>query len=288
MPYVGVELIGPGGTHVIAQGTPGQDPTRFPLVHQGRMIGALVVGRRPGERDITDRERALLNDLATQASVAAANVSLTEDLRRSRERIVAAREEERSRLRNDLHDGLGPQLTGVALGLDLVIETAEEAAPEAAAAAERLRSELEDAIADIRRLVQGLRPPRLDEVGLCGALREMVARAERSGLIVDAQLPDDCPALPAAIEVAAFRIAAEAITNVVRHAGARSCVVALHVASALHLSVTDDGRGLNGALGGVGTTSMRERAEELGGSCTVGPGETGGCRVEAHIPVIQP
>jgi len=150
------------------------------------MIGALVVGRRPGERDITDRERALLNDLATQASVAAANVRLTEDLRRSRERIVAAREEERSRLRNDLHDGLGPQLTGVALGLDLVIETAEEAAPAAAAAAERLRTELEDAIADIRRLVQGLRPPRLDEVGLCGALREMAARAERSGLIVDA------------------------------------------------------------------------------------------------------
>ncbi|MDQ6726695.1 MAG: histidine kinase [Actinomycetota bacterium] len=288
VPYVGVELIGPDRTQVIAHGTPGEDPTRIPLVHQGRTIGALVVGRRPGERDISDRERALLNDLATQAAVAAANVSLTEDLRRSRERMVAAREEERRRLRNDLHDGLGPQLTGVALGLDLVIETAEEAAPQAAAAAERLRTELEDAIADIRRLVQGLRPPRLDEVGLCGALREMVARAERSGLVMVTQLPDNCPTLPAAIEVAAFRIATEAITNVVRHADARSCVVRLHVTSELHLTVSDDGRGLNGSLGGVGTTSMRERAEELGGSCTVGPDTTGGCRVDAHIPVLQP
>jgi len=104
---------------------------------------------------------------------------------------------------------------------------------------------------------------------------------------VDAQLPNDCPTLPAAIEVAAFRIATEAITNVVRHAEARSCVVRLHVATELHLTVSDDGRGLNGSLRGVGTTSMRERAEELGGSCTVGPGMTGGCRVDAHIPVIQ-
>lgn len=288
VPYVGVELTGPERTHVIGHGPPGKDATRIPLVHQGRTIGALVVGRRPGEHEITERERALLLDLAGQASVAAANVSLTEDLQRSRERIVGAREEERRRLRNDLHDGLGPQLTGVALGLDLVIEAAEPAAPDAAIAAERLRTELEEAIADVRRLVQGLRPPRLDEVGLCGALREVVARAERSGLRIDTDLPDDCPALPAAIEVAAYRIATEAIANVVRHAHARTCLVSLRVASDLRLTVTDDGRGLDCVPDGIGTTSMRERAEELGGSCTVGPHQTGGCRVDARIPVTQP
>lgn len=286
VPYVAVELSGER-TRIIAHGTQHEKVTRIPLVHQGLAIGALVVGRRPGEREIPDRERALLNDLANQAAVAAANVTLTEDLRRSREHIVDAREEERRRLRNDLHDGLGPQLTGVALGLDMVIERAEPTAPRAAEAAERLRTELGDAIDDIRRLVQGLRPPRLDEVGLCGALREIAARAERSGLLVDTDLPAECPALPAAVEVAAYRIASEAITNVVRHANARCCVVSLRVASDVHLSVNDDGRGFDGCEAGIGTTSMRERAEELGGSCTLNQNETGGCRVDAHLPVSR-
>lgn len=288
VPYVGIERTGPERTHLIAHGTPGTDATRVPLVHQGRTIGALVVGRRPGEHEISERERALLNDLASQAAVAVANVGLTEDLQRSRERLVGAREEERRRLRNDLHDGLGPQLTGVALGLDLVIEAAEPAAPAAAMAAERLRAELEEAIADIRRLVQGLRPPRLDEVGLCGALREVVARAERSGLHVETDLPDDCPFLPAAIEVAAYRIATEAMTNVVRHADARTCHISLHIATELCLTVTDDGRGLARIPNGIGTTSMRERAEELGGSCTISRQDEGGCRVDARLPVTQP
>lgn len=288
VPYVAVELAGSDRTQVIAHGSQQDNVLRVPLVHQGRTIGALVVGRRPGEREIPKRELALLNDLASQAAVAAANVTLTEDLRRSREHLVAAREEERRRLRNDLHDGLGPQLTGVALGLDLVIERAEATAPEAAEAAEGLRGELGDAIDDIRRLVLGLRPPRLDEVGLCGALREMASRAERSGLLVDAHLPDGCPPLAAAIEVAVYRIATEAITNVVRHANARRCRVSLNVASEVHLSVTDDGLGFDGSARGIGTISMRERAEELGGTCTITSSGTGGCRVDAHFLTVRP
>jgi len=286
LPYVGVELTSPGKSEVIFHGVAPANVVRIPLVHQGRTMGALVVGRRPGERDIPRRERALLDDLASQAAVAAANVVLTEELRRSRERIVTAREEERRRLRNDLHDGLGPQLTGVALGLDLI---AESAAPDGLGpAADRLRAEVEEAIADVRRLVQGLRPPRLDEVGLCGALREVLARAERSGMTLHADLPEVCAGLPAAVEVAVYRIATEAVTNVLRHAHGRSCTVSLRVGTDVHLRITDDGAGLRCPPDGVGTTSMRERAEELGGSCTIGLTEEGGCVVDAHVPLLRP
>lgn len=285
VPYVGVELTSPAGIEVISHGAAPADVTRIPLVHQGRTMGALVVGKRPGQRDIPKRERTLLEDLASQAAVAAANVVLTEDLRRSRERIVTAREEERQRLRNDLHDGLGPQLTGVALGLDLVAEGAE--ADGLGAAADRLRVEVEEAIADVRRLVQGLRPPRLDEVGLCGALREVLTRTERSGLRLHADLPEESLTLPAAVEVAVYRIATEAVTNVVRHAHARSCTVSLHVGPDVRLRVTDDGTGWRGTPEGVGTTSMRERAEELGGSCTIGRTDDGGCVVDARIPLSR-
>lgn len=285
VPYVGVELQAPGTREIIAHGAPPAEVTRIPLVHQGRTTGALIVGHRPGQRALPRRERALLHDLASQAAVAAANVLLTEDLRHSRERIVTTREEERRRLRNDLHDGLGPQLTGVALGLDLVAEGAQAGAPEAAAAAERLRAELEDAIADVRRLVQGLRPPRLDEVGLCGALHEVVSRAGRSGLQLRADLPEAPLVLPAAVEVAVYRIATEAITNAVRHSGARTCTLSLRVGPDVHLQVSDDGTGCGASPSGIGTTSMRERAEELGGTCTIGPSASGGCLVESHVPL---
>ncbi len=285
VPYVGVELHQPGGQEVIAHGTPPDEVTRIPLIHQGRTTGALIVGHRPGQREVPRREQALLHDLASQAAVAAANVLLTEDLRRSRERIVTTREEERRRLRNDLHDGLGPQLTGVALGLDLVAEGAQAGAPGAAAAAERLRAELEDAIADVRRLVQGLRPPRLDEVGLCGALQEVVSRAGRSGLRLSADLPEAPLILPAAVEVAVYRIATEAITNAVRHSGARTCTLLLRIGPDVHLQVIDDGTGCGASPSGIGTTSMRERAEELGGTCTIGPSASGGCLVESHVPL---
>jgi len=288
VPYVAIELTGARSSQVIASGTPGGPVTRVPLKHQGRTLGALAIGRRPGEHDIPARERRLLTDLARQASAAAANVILTDDLRRSRERIVLAQEEERRRLRNDLHDGLGPQLTGIALGLDIVAEATATTAPVAAAHAERLRDEVQEAIEDVRRLVTGLRPPRLDEVGLAAALREMADRAQRSGVQISVDVPDPSQPLPAAVEVAAYRIATEAITNVVRHAGATTCTLSLKVDADVHMSIVDDGRGLVGASAGVGRTSMKERAEELGGSCTVEEAaEHQGCRVEVTLPMSR-
>lgn len=178
------------------------------------------MGRRPGQTAVPERERELVANLARQAAAAVANVRLAEDLRRSRERIITAREEERRRLRNDLHDGLGPQLTGIALGLDVV---ADGAPPTSAAAIEQLRGELQDAIVDIRRLVHDLRPPRLDDAGLAGALQEAADRASRTGLAVTVDVATGGAPLPAAVEVAAYRIATEALTNFVRHAAAASC-----------------------------------------------------------------
>jgi signal transduction histidine kinase len=219
--------------------------------------------------------------------VAASNVVLTEDLRRSRERIVTAREEERRRLRRDLHDGLGPQLTGVALGLDVASDSIAATAPGLAADVDKLREELQDAIQDVRRLVNGLGPARLDDMGLQGTLKEMAARVSRGGLAVKVEAAKSLPSLPAAVEVAAFRIAAEAITNVVRHAHATTCEVSLSVAGeALRLTVLDDGCGRNGtSVEGVGTASMRERAEEVGGTFRVEDRNPSGLRVEVSLPL---
>lgn len=197
-----------------------------------------------------------------------------------------AREEERRRLRRDLHDGLGPQLTGIALGLDELASTSDG---RAGVVIRSLRGEITEAIADIRRLVQGLRPPQLDTVGLPDALRSDAERLGRAGVFVDIDIPDELPQLPAAVEVAALRICGEALTNVARHADATRCSVRLVVDGDLHLEIVDDGRGLSARDGaGVGLSSMRERAEEVGGTCQVEAVPTGGCRVRARIPVDAP
>ena len=219
--------------------------------------------------------------------MAAHAVRLTADLQHSRERLVAACEEERRRLRRDLHDGLGPALAG----LTLKIETARNRLVRLDPAADALFADLvartQAAVADIRRLVYALRPPALDELGLAGALREVAAQYKSSGLRIVFEAPCSLPALPAAVEVAAYRIGQEALANVVRHAGARSCVLRLELdQTALCLEVLDDGRGLPaGQRSGVGLASMQERAAELGGSCTVESVPSGGTRVHARLPL---
>ena len=214
----------------------------------------------------------------------------TVELQRARERLVAAREEERRRLRRDLHDGLGPALAGAALK----VEAAENLlAFDPAAAVELLedaRSGIQDAVADVRRLVYALRPPALDELGLVGALRE---QAERIGaadrLWVEIQAPEELPGLPAAVEVAVYRISLEAMTNSARHADARTCVVRVTLDGDLELEVVDDGVGLpRDYRAGVGIASMRERADELGGTCDVEALDGRGTRVHARLPLGSP
>jgi signal transduction histidine kinase len=198
---------------------------------------------------------------------------------------VLAREEERRRLRRDLHDGLGPALAGLALKIDA---TRDELQPDPAATAllHSLKADVQDAIADIRRLVYALRPPALDELGLLAALQIQIARYQQPDLQITLDAPSDTPILSAAVEVAAYRIITEALTNVVRHAGARHCLVRLALSGAVEIAVIDDGCGLGLARqNGVGLISMRERAEELGGWVAIEPAAGGGTQVLARLPL---
>jgi len=262
----------------------------IPLIHQGETLGYIVLGPRAPNEAFSSTDLHLLDDLAPQVGVAVHAVRLTADLQRSREQLVLAREEERRRLRRDLHDGLGPQLAGLALKLETLRNRLTDD-PVADSLLADLAKRTQDATADIRHLVYELRPPTLDELGLVSALKESVAlytQQECNDLNVMFDAPEGLPPLPAAVEVAVYRIAQEAVTNVIRHADARTCHIRLNLdesESFLCLEVQDDGRGLSvNRRAGIGLNSMRERAEELGGTFTFTPVPTGGTLVEARLP----
>jgi two-component system, NarL family, sensor kinase len=214
-------------------------------------------------------------------------VSLRADLEASRAALVTGREEERRRLRRDLHDGLGPTLAGLTLGLDTARLLSQE--PDLEELLVKLKAETQRAVSDVRRIVYGLRPPALDELGLAGALREEVARLELQapGLSVSLTTPEGrLDGLPAAVEVAGYRIVCEALTNVVRHAQARHCSVRVDLDHGLALQICDDGVGLaDGWRAGVGVSAMRERVAELGGELFVGAGDPRGTRIAARLPL---
>jgi signal transduction histidine kinase len=294
VPYVAVEVERDGV--VVAQAATGnrhvdeddERTVRLELTHQGDRVGTLVVEPRPGEQRLDPRDRLLLEQLARQAGVAAHAVRLSGDLQVSRERLVTAREEERRRLRRDLHDGLGPTLAGIALGLDVADNTLANDPDAARTLLRELKHETAASIGDVRRLVNGLRPPALDEFGLTAALRQHADRVSvRDGrLAVTVDAPAHLDALPAAVEVAAYRIAMEAMTNTARHAHARQCRLRLSVDDTLEVEVCDDGVGLPAfRTEGVGLSAMRERAAELGGTCLIEAGPSGGTRVLARLPL---
>lgn len=263
------------------------DPTtvRIALTHRGERLGDLLVAV-PSGRQLSPADIRLLHDLARHAAVVIAAVQLADELQHSRARLVAAREEERRRLRRDLHDGLGPSLAAIVLKLNAA-RTRHDEATRARLLAEA-NQETRDAIGEVRRLVDDLRPPALDEVGLLGSIRQRAATLSMPGsgdLHIEVSGPAALPALPAAVEVAAYRIATEALTNVVRHSGATRCLVAIAVNGAFEVTVADNGRSRLGAIPGIGWTSMRERAAELGGSCTITTRPEGGTVVRAVIPL---
>jgi len=271
-----------------AYGSPRGEPETLPLEYQREEMGRLVLSpRAPGE-GFSDADRSLLEDLARQAEVAVHAVRLTTDLQHSRERLVATREEERRRLRRDLHDGLGAQLAGLnvqAGALRRLIPRDPDAADEVVV---ELREELRSAIADIRRLVYDLRPPALDDLGLVEALRQLAERygSKDGPLRVVVEAPEDLPNLPAAVEVAVYRVTQEALTNVARHARARTCDVRLAMDEGVTLEIADDGIGIPAQRSaGVGLTSMHERASELGGSCVVQSIPKGGTQVLVRLPL---
>jgi len=297
LPYVAIERCGDGPALAVV-GQPSATTDRWPLTHEGQLKGFLVASPRRGEEGFDDRDRQLLDDVARHAGIAVHAEGLTADLLLSRQRLVTAREEERRRLRRELHDELGPTLTGVGLNLDAArarLKADPAAADLLLADAKRASAQ---AIADLRRLVYGLRPPALDDLGLVGAIR---AQAERlcagAGMTLSLE-SGDLPDLAAAVEVAAYRAAVEAVTNVVRHGEGQSCSIRLQLVEPgrLRLEVENDGpsgQGIqvtqagNGWVPGVGLTAMRERAEELGGTISAGPRDGGGARVLVEFPPVE-
>lgn len=299
LPYVAIELEQDGAFETAAvTGEPVKAPLRLPLVYGGDLVGRLVLGPRAGDETFSLTDRGLLNDLARQIGVAVHASRMTEDairlseaLQTSREKLVTAREEERRRLRRDLHDGLGPQLASLTMKAEAARDLLGVDPARSDALLEDITARTQEAIADVRRLVYGLRPPALDDLGLLGALRAQAAHTDHNGLSVTVDAPKALPPLPAAVEVAAYRIVQEAVTNATRHSAARNCTVCLSPdvqTSTLHLEVTDDGRGiLEDRSAGVGLSSMRERAGELGGSFEIRALPSGGTSVRAILPLAR-
>jgi signal transduction histidine kinase len=269
----------------------------MPLIYQSDWVGELRVSPRGPDESLTVADKHLLEDIAHQAGIAVHATRLTSDLQRSRLQLITAREEERRRMRRDLHDGVGPTLAGMTLKIGAIGNLLQTDAAAASRMLGELGTEIESAMSDIRRLVYALRPPALDELGLVAALRAHAAQyylqgaSEDSGesrLLVTIHAPERFTQLPAAVEVAAYRIACEAITNTARHAQAQCCQIVLALDNALHLDIRDDGVGLASERRvGIGLVSMRERAEELGGICTIESSPGSGVHISAILPLTK-
>lgn len=257
----------------------------FPLEHHGRPAGRLTVARDPSSTPV-DRDSDLLALLAGQAAPALAALQLAEEAQAARERLVLAREEERRRLRREIHDGLGPRLAAV----QLWIGTAQADGGLPRPAEQHLRTaagQLGEALTEVRSITTGLAPAALVDRGLVGAVRDLARRLGTETTAVTVTVaPEPLGDLPVGVETAAYRIVSEALTNAVRHADARHIHIAVEAdAAALTVVVSDDGHGFPAHhLPGTGLTSLAERAEEIGGSCQV-TNTPAGVTVRADLPM---
>ena len=287
-PFVAVEVDRAGSASLVASyGTRPRETQVLPITYRGEAVGRLVLGRSGRLRALSARDERLLGDVVRQAAAAARASHLAAELQRSRHQIVTAREEERRRLRRDLHDGLGPSLGAVALRIDAARNVLRKDPARGDEMLVQAREDARAALADVRRLVHDLRPPALDDVGLLAAIRQQAHKMP--GLTVTVDGGDGLDRLPAAVEVAAYRIVSEALTNVVKHASASACAVTLAVDDGdLVVEVADDGVGIRPETpAGVGLVSIRERVAELGGHCRIEcPGEHG-TLVRAVLPLLE-
>ncbi len=270
-------------TPLAVAGTPAGPATELPMRHRGEVVGALRVTARPGEPGLTARDAEILAVVCDQVAPAVAALGLSERLQHSRAALVTAREEERRRLRRDLHDGVGAVLAGVRLQ----VETAQSLVSDPAAGG-LLRSAatgVATAVEDLRSITDDLRPAALDDLGLAAGLHGLANRMATPGTVITVEVHLD-GALPAAVEVACYRIAGEALANAVRHSGAhRVTLRADATTSWVSLQVEDDGSGLpeKARADGLGLASMRQRAEEIGGRLAVTSTSTG-TLVHAELP----
>lgn len=293
--FAAVDVFGTGSSEPIVTsiGTAYGTPATVDLAVGGTTLGRLQVEVDVGRDPFGPGDRRLLEDIGTQVGALVQAMTANRELQLSRQRLVAAREEERRRLRRDLHDGLGPSLATLAMRLEAATDLIHDDPVEAADLVARLSDQAREDIGEVRRLVEGLRPPALDQLGLVSALRHRAA--EHTAGTGPVRVPwtveagDDLEPLPAAVEVAAYRIVVEAVNNVQRHSGADRCTVTLtREDGELHVEVADTGAGLApDRRPGVGLSSMRERAEELGGTFEVGPRPEGGTVVRVRLPLDE-
>ncbi|MGZ8760950.1 MAG: sensor histidine kinase [Aeromicrobium sp.] len=285
LPYA---MLTSGGEEIAASGTPVTNTRTIALRLGQDAVGEIVIGLRAGELTLTKQDESVLRIVAPALAQAIHARALAEDLAESRGKAIAAIEDERRRLRRDLHDGLGPTLTGVAYAADAARNVMGEDPAAADDLLAQLRLDTASAISEIRRLVEGLRPPALDQLGLVQSIRQQAGRmhaADGRLLEVGIVAAEPLPALPAATEVAAYRIVIEALTNIARHSSASNAQVAMAMADGwLSLTIADDGSNDTGWEPGVGLASMRERAEELGGSLRV-MARVDGSTIDARLPV---
>lgn len=290
--YVGIRLRLPDGSVELTEhGEPADAPvTVFPLCHQDERIGDLTLSAGRHREPLGPSDQRLIDPLVAQVAVAAHNVLLHRQLHRSLERVVSVREEERRRLRRDIHDGLGPSLAAGALRLEAAQTLVVKAPDQAQTVIEEVIALQRRVIDDMRALVDGLRPPVLDQLGLVAAIRQQL---ESLGPAVQGTSPmvvltsPHRVALPAAVEVAAYRIVSEALTNACHHARATRIDIrlSLHLGRVV-IEVEDDGVGLHRSVRtGMGLLSIRERAEEIGGTSRMATTAAGGTLVRAELPL---
>ncbi len=263
---------------VTTSGTLGRPARTVALVWHGEPVGLLLIGPTERRRFPAAHDERVIATLTPYIADAAHAVRLTAALQRSREHILRVREEERRRLRRDLHDGLGQSLSAMAMTINVARMSVRRSPDQAERLLTDLRAGMDAVTGDVRQLVYGLRPPALDELGLAGAVERLAFGPVRTA--------GDLDGLPAAVEVATYRIVQEALTNARKHADATRIEVRLERDTRLRVTVSDDGKGLPAdARAGVGMSSMRERAAELGGTCVVRGRRGGGTVVHAELPL---
>lgn len=288
IPYAAIEVYTAKGMDRLAvYGEPVEEVRYIELEVQGVPVGRLILGDRRLGQSMPPGMRNIVEDLARQVSIAVQSFSLADDLHHSRERLINAREEERRRLRRDLHDGLGSSLASMTLRIDEAIQHYEDSPERSRQALETVRNQMREAIADIRRLVYSLRPPALDEFGLAFALQELSMQYQTPALQITLEGAERGLDLSAAAEVAVYRIVQEALTNVVRHANASQCRIQLRLDErVLRIRIKDNGDGMPASVTpGIGVRSIKERAEELGGAFALASEPGKGTDIQVSLPI---
>ncbi|WP_416981357.1 sensor histidine kinase [Streptomyces sp. T028] len=288
----GIALRQDGATIATAGTVDAHHTTLTSLRAGSEQVGDLVVGLPPGHLRLPPAAAAVVELVAAPLAQALHAARLTEQLRVSRGRVVTALEEERRRMRRDLHDGLGPTLTGVVYNADAAVNLIATDPERAVETLRALRADVGDAIAEVRRIVYGLRPRALDELGLVEAVRQRIAHlrcADGRPLAVTITAPGVLPPLPAAVEVAAYRVAVEAVTNIARHADVATATLTVELSGteSLRVVAADTGRCTEPWTHGVGIQSMHERVEQIGGVLTIRT-TSEGATITADLPLAVP